>query len=210
VVISEIVLLLTLSLLVSSVSCMAPAQEVYPAFEVVALGVSPQPAAIGEKITITAQIANVGTTQGTYTAILVVNGVEVDRKDVVIPAWGIEPVTFKIVKDAAMTYIVKVGNVSTTLKVLEVRPQFVVVSVAISSQDRPPYHVGEEISITPQIANVSNSQGTYTAILFLDEVEVDRKDVVIPAWGIEPVTFKMVWRGAARGIVRIGDLSLGL
>jgi hypothetical protein len=204
----EIVLSLALSLLIISVSCRPLAQEVYPVFEIVALGVSPQPAAIGEEVTITAQVANVGKTQGTYTAILLVDGTEVDKKDVEIPPKGIEPVTFKIVEDGAETYIVKVGNMSTTLRVLEVRPVFVTTSMNVSPWRQP--RIGEEVAITVQIANVSNTEGTYTARLFIDEVEVDKKDVVIPAWGIEPVTFKMVWRGAARGIVRVGDISLNL
>jgi hypothetical protein len=204
----EIVLSLALSLLIISVSCRPLAQEVYPVFEIVALGVSPQPAAIGEEVTITAQVANVGKIQGTYTAILLVDGTEVDKKDVEIPPKGIEPVTFKIVEDGAETYIVKVGNMSTTLRVLEVRPVFVTTSMNVSPWRQP--RIGEEVAITVQIANVSNTEGTYTARLFIDEVEVDKKDVVIPAWGIEPVTFKMVWRGAARGIVRVGDISLNL
>jgi hypothetical protein len=110
----EIALWLTLSLLVTSVSCKAPLPEAQAKFEVISLGVDPCLTEIGQEITVTARIANIGNAQGTYTTKLKVNGAQIEEKDVTIAPDSAEWVTFQIVRDEAATYLVNVGDITTT------------------------------------------------------------------------------------------------
>jgi hypothetical protein len=110
----EIGLWLTLSLLVASFSCKAPVPEAQAKFEVISLGVDPYLAATGQEITVTARIANIGNAQGTYTAKLKLDGIQVEEKDVTVDPDSAEWVTFKIVRDETGTYLVNVGDMTTT------------------------------------------------------------------------------------------------
>jgi len=110
----KIGLWLALSLLVASFSCKAPVPEAQANFEVISLGIDPCLAAAGQEIAITARVANIGNAHGTYTAILKVDGDLIAQKDVTIAPSSAEWVTFKIVRDAIGTYLVNVGDVTTT------------------------------------------------------------------------------------------------
>jgi hypothetical protein len=110
----EIGLWLTVSLLVASFSCKAPAPEAQANFEVISLGVDPCLAEIGQEITVTARIANIGNAQGTYTAILKVDGAQIEKKDVTVTPKSSEWVTFKTARDKTATYLVNVGDMTIT------------------------------------------------------------------------------------------------
>jgi hypothetical protein len=110
----EIGFCLALSLLVTSFSCKAPVPEAQADFEVISLGVDPCLAETGQEITVTARIANIGNAQGTYTAILKVDGAQIEKEDVTITPMSSEWVTFKIVRDVTGTYLVNVGDMTTT------------------------------------------------------------------------------------------------
>jgi hypothetical protein len=105
---------LTLILLVASFSCKAPTSEAQAQFEVISLGVDPCLAATGQEIAITARIANIGDAQGTYTAMLKVDGAQIEKKDVTVAPRSSEWVTFTIVRDVTGTYLVNVGDMTTT------------------------------------------------------------------------------------------------
>lgn len=105
---------LTLILLIASFSCKAPASEAQAQFEVISLGVDPCLAETEQEITVTARIANIGNAQGTYTAILKVDGSQTEKKDVTVTPRSSEWVTFKIVRDGTGTYLVNVGDMATT------------------------------------------------------------------------------------------------
>lgn len=85
-------------------------------FEVTSLTISPEVEA-GENFTITAIIKNVGESKGTFTAILFIGDVQVEAKNVTIPAGATRTVHFSLVEDIEGTYIAKVGGVSKTFTV---------------------------------------------------------------------------------------------
>src|SRR4030042_1364559 len=88
---------LTAVALVASVACGAPPQKSIGGFEVVSLNVVPSEVSIGEEAKVTAKVVNVGEAQDTYTAVLTINDIESERKDIVIPAQDIGIVTFSMV-----------------------------------------------------------------------------------------------------------------
>lgn len=86
-------------------------------FEIVSLNITPAEVIAGKAVTATARIANISTTKGTYTAILTINDVEAEKKEVTISPESIETVTFTITKNDSGTYTVKLGELSQTLVV---------------------------------------------------------------------------------------------
>ncbi|MBL7208986.1 MAG: hypothetical protein ISS52_02695 [Dehalococcoidia bacterium] len=108
------VLFLALALLLTSsiVACAKPAE-----FQVISLDVVPPEVAPGEAISVSAEVKNVGGSDGVYTAILTVDGVEVESEDVTVSPGASETVSFLLVKDEAGTYQVAVGESSSSFTV---------------------------------------------------------------------------------------------
>jgi CARDB. len=73
----------------------------------------------GETVNVTAKVTNTGTSEGTYTATLTIDGVEAERKDITMAAGATGIVTFSLVKDSPGTYQVAVGGLSSSFTVKE-------------------------------------------------------------------------------------------
>jgi len=71
----------------------------------------------GEAVSITAEVKNTGGSEGTYTAILTIDGIEVETKDITVAAGATDAVTFWLVKDTPGTYSISVALLSSTLTV---------------------------------------------------------------------------------------------
>lgn len=88
-----------------------------PEFEVSNLAVSPSEVRPGEPITISVDVRNVGDTDGTYTATLVVEGMEVGNKSVSVADGGKKTVSFSITESSEGTYVVNIENLSGSFAV---------------------------------------------------------------------------------------------
>jgi len=95
----------------------APKPESAAQFEVVSLHVTPTQVTAGETVTVKAEVKNIGGSEGVYTAILTVNGVEVETKDIVVAPGATETVAFSLVKDKTGTYNIELGSLTGTLSV---------------------------------------------------------------------------------------------
>jgi hypothetical protein len=91
-------------------------------FEVISLDIEPSEVVAGETTNITAVVENIGGSEGTYAAVLIVDGVTEEAKEVVITAGSSKVVTFSLVKDTPGTYEIGVGGLSSSLVVAEPIP----------------------------------------------------------------------------------------
>jgi len=105
------VLLLAIALSVP-LACKAPAQ-----FEVVSLIITPPEVSAGGAVTITAEVKNIGGSEGIYAAALTVDGAEVETKDIMVASEGTATASFSLVKDKPGTYSIALGSRSGTLVV---------------------------------------------------------------------------------------------
>ena len=121
--------LLAMALIVSP-ACKAPAE-----FEVMSLDVTPLEVTAGDTVSITAEVENIGGSEGVYTAILTVDGVEVETKDIGVAPGTTETVTFSLVKEEVGTYKVAVGELGSSLTVKEKEPVFVAKEVELKYDD---------------------------------------------------------------------------
>ena len=103
----------------------------YPAeFEVVYLDIEPPEVTTGETVSITVEVKNTGG-RGTYTAVLTVDGVKFETKDVTLAAGAKETVTFAVIKNAPGTYDIELAGLSGTLEVLKPAPVIPTTTVEI-------------------------------------------------------------------------------
>ena len=90
-----------------------------PDFRLSNLEINPTEVDTGEKVVITAKIANVGGTQGRYTAELKVDDCTVQTEKIIIPAGTDYMLVFKISRDLPGTYIVALGDLTGQFVVKE-------------------------------------------------------------------------------------------
>ncbi len=90
-----------------------------PDFRLSNLEINPTEVDIGDKVVITAKIANVGGTQGSYTAELKIDGVTTQTEKIIIPAGTDYMLVFKIYKDLPGTYKVSLGGLTGQFSVKE-------------------------------------------------------------------------------------------
>jgi hypothetical protein len=105
-------LALILAMLIIPCACAKPA-----AFEVTSLNVTPPEVMTGETVNITAVVENTGGKEGTYTAVLTVDGATVETKEVTLAAGTSQTISFSLVKDTHGTYQVSIDGLTSSLTV---------------------------------------------------------------------------------------------
>jgi predicted secreted hydrolase len=86
-------------------------------FELSNLAISPSELKIGEAITVTVDVENVGEVAGTKTLTLKIDGVEVETRDVTVEGGKTETVSFTLVPDAEGTYSIEIDGLSGSVTV---------------------------------------------------------------------------------------------
>lgn len=105
--------LLLMALIVSPACQKAPAE-----FEIASLEIAPPEVAAGETVTISAEVKNAGGSEGRYSAILTVDGVEVETKDITVALGATETVHFELVQNVVGTYILEVAGQTAEVRVI--------------------------------------------------------------------------------------------
>lgn len=97
-----------------------PAPTLVPAeFEIISMNIKPMEAVAGETVSITAVIENIGGSEGTYAAMLTMDGILIEAKEVAIAPGSSKIVTFSLVEEIPGTYEIAIGNLTSTLTVEE-------------------------------------------------------------------------------------------
>jgi hypothetical protein len=96
-----------------------PIPKNYAEFVVGPLTVNRSGVSVGEMATTSTDVTNTGGVQGTYKAVLTVDGQQAGTKDVSIGPGSTEVVTFQINKNAPGAYKLAIGNSSATLNVYQ-------------------------------------------------------------------------------------------
>ena len=98
----------------------SPAPTPTPAeFKVTSLDIKPPEVSAGETVSITAVVENAGGTEGAYAAILSVDGVTAETKEVTLTPGSSKVVTFSLERNTAGTYQVDIGDLTSSLVVKE-------------------------------------------------------------------------------------------
>ncbi|EMA38080.1 CARDB domain-containing protein [Halobiforma nitratireducens] len=182
----------------------APDPEPEAEFDVTDVDLDATQLLVGESVTVTATIENVGEESGETTAALVINGETVDEQDVTVDAGATATVTFTETFDEAGEYDVAVGEFDAdTITVSEPEPAaFDVDDVQVTDDE---IVAGDEIDISATIENVGDEAGTFTAELLVDGEVVDEQDVTVDGNDAETVTFTEAFDESGEFDVTVGD-----
>ena len=104
--------LIVVTALIAPLACKAPAE-----FELMSLDITPPEVTAGDPVSVTAEVKNIGGSEGVYPVTLTVGGVDVETKDVTVAPRGMETVSFSLVKDTPGTYQVGIGELTSSLTV---------------------------------------------------------------------------------------------
>lgn len=192
-------LLILVTALFLPTSCKPAAQ-----FELVSLDIEPPEAVGGQQLSATIKVTNVGGVEGSYTAILKINGFEIDRKTVKLSPRSTETVTFVFVRDLPGNYDVEIGGLRRSAIIKVAKAEFEVMSVNILP---PETTVGKAVTITSRVRNKGTSLGWYTVILTVNDVAEQTKYIILPPGTSRPVTFLLSKDLAGTYEVRIGELT---
>ena len=89
--------------------------------EVISVHTEPVQVTAGDPATVTVELKNYGGSEAIYSAKLLVNGVEEQAKNVTLAAGASGTATFTLVKDAAATYTISVGGL-TSILIVKAKP----------------------------------------------------------------------------------------
>lgn len=149
-------------------------------FEVKDFRITPEEAAIGEDISVSARVANVGTFPGTFDVALEWNGIPLDRQTVTLEVGDSETVRFQAVQQVRNRYDIGVWPFS--IGEPEITP----------AEPRK----GQAVSISAEVTNTSSIAWSETIVLKRNAKAIDRQAVSLEAGESQSVTFDAVSSGA--------------
>jgi PGF-CTERM protein len=151
--------------------------------------INPAKVAIGKPVTIAVDVTNVGELEGTYKAILIIDDVRIETKDVTVAGGATETVTFSpVTKDAIGAYAVDVGGQTKTLRVLKTAA-FVVSNLVIKSAE---VETGKPVVITIDVTNTGEAKDIYPVTLSIDGAEIETVPISVAGGGTETVSFTVI------------------
>lgn len=192
---------LSLLLVFSPVACSQPSattekppQEGQPVsqkpaeFEVGPITFEPSTVMVGDSITATATVNNIGDVAGIYTAALSVDRQEVDKKDIAIEPRNSQEVSFQLSKATAGSYNLAIGNSSAIMAVYEWSP----CTIQYDESDGPLegiYVSGENghiVHFTPP-ANAFRIQKirVFGTVYIFDNSDYDKNHITVRIWDKE-------------------------
>ena len=174
-----------------------------PDFTFSKLSITPEEAAIGEEVTISALVTNTGSFRGIDRVTLMIDGAAVARKEVALEAGANEEISFTVVKRTVGIHTVTIDGLSGTFSVK--RPAtFIARNLSIIPTE---VAAGEEITLSVLITNTGGLAGGHKVILKIDNVTAASKEVTLEAGANEEISFTVVKRAAGIHTVTIDDIS---
>ncbi len=175
--------------LIDDVEIKVIAEKTPAAFIISNLMINPAKVAIGKPVTIAVDVTNVGELEGTYKAILIIDDVRIETKDVTVAGGATETVTFSpVTKDAIGAYAVDVGGQTKTLRVLKTAA-FVVSNLVIKSAE---VETGKPVVITIDVTNTGEAKDIYPVTLSIDGAEIETVPISVAGGGTETVSFTVI------------------
>lgn len=129
-------------------------------FKVSNLVIAPPEVGIGETVTISCTVANIGTESGDYTVKL--GGDFVAQEQVTLSPGESKVVSFTVTPTAAKTYVVTVDGLSGTFKATTAPPPGADIRIENLVISPPECQVGEAVTISVTATNYGTAAGTKT------------------------------------------------
>jgi hypothetical protein len=178
-------------------------------FSLTDLLINPVEAETGEPIAISANVTNVGETEGNYTANLMINDVLEANQTVALAADQSSLVEFSVVKSQVGNYSVKIDDLEGFFNLKAAPP--VTSSIVLSSLLALPYEswIGDVVNITAKATNPSGSADSLTVKLSINNEVVDSQKIELDAGASTTVHF--AYNSTFEGVhnVKVNSLTTG-
>jgi len=173
---------------------------------------------VGQTVTVYASITNFGEQDGTYKAVLKVDGIEMDSTNVTIAKGGTESVTFEFTKNLAGSYTIEVGDQTRPITFTSLKPA----SGSISNLPLDPdvAKVGQQVEVSVLASNSGDVEGTFTISLKINDLLKDSQNVTLQGgeqkWVSFTVTesspgeYKIAIDGLERTLTVLGEWNLSM
>jgi len=167
------------------------------------LQISPTQVNTGVAVTVQVTVKNNGDTEGTATVDLYINAVKEQTMLVTLPGGVSTTVSFSVTKSTAVSYTVKVGDLTGSFTVI--RPltpaAFTFSGLVVSPADVAP---GAEVTVSVSVKNTGEQSGTYSAELKLDDATKETKTGTLAGGASATVTFKVSSQALGTHTVQVG------
>ena len=179
------------------------------AFTVTNLAIYPLEAEVGEPVSISVNITNVGESEGNYTADLTINDLSEGNQTVALTAEESSLVEFSVTEKAEGNYTVKIADLLGSFKIKPAPP--VTSSITLTRITALPYEawVGESVTITVTANNPSGSEDSLAVKLAINTIVVETQKITLAAGASTNVIF--VYNATVEGIhnVKVNNLVSG-
>jgi hypothetical protein len=192
-------------------------------FLVYGLTVSPSEVTVGNPVTVTVKVSNVGQGPGNYTAELRIDGAFIQNETVEVQPTENKTIQFNVIKNNVGTYSITIGDLapeifevtSTPSQPPPVEPpptepppptngeaKFSVFDLSLNRKEA---WVGQEIWITTKVRNVGTVPGSHTVELIINNQLRDSKTVELIAGQSTTVEFRVTESKQGTYTVEISD-----
>jgi hypothetical protein len=159
-------------------------------------------------VAVSAVITNSGNLQGSFEATLKMDGADTGKQIVSLSANRNQIIIFNIYPSGPGTHTLSLGNLSAKLVVKEPpKANFVTTNISIS---KPEVNVGDTVTIGALVTNSGNASGTYTAILKIDGVIDQMKEIILGAEASQTVSFEVLKLNSGSYLAEFDGLSVPL
>jgi len=181
-------------------------------YEISNLVIDPVSASVGESVTISVDVKNVGTRSGTYPVRLMIDGdlvlahhmrLYTEAKPVTVDVGASERVTFTYQTDVEGTHRVEIEELEDSFKVVKPPiPGLAEYELSNLVIDPVSVSVGESVTISVDVENIGSLSGTYSVKLMIDGDLVEEKTVTVDIGASETVIF--TYETDVEGSYRVG------
>jgi|GEM_PF-1786954 len=199
------------AILTAAPAAPTPAAPTPASFQISKLTVMPGEVEIGEHITISCFVENTGDLAGTYKVELMINGEVVSFRDVSLDGKSSVTLSFNITAEAAGLFGVSINGLTGrfTVKAPPVveapkGPDIFTSNLSVTPAEVAP---GESVTVSVQVANRGDQEGSYLVQLKIDGVVTQTKRVTLAAGASETVEFTVSQNTAGIYLASINDES---
>jgi hypothetical protein len=177
--------------------------------------ITPQKVKVGENVTISARIKNVGNIRSTLDVVFRINGVEIFQKQITLDAGADQVVSFTTIVDSTGSYVVTIGEASDLLTVeppesitpIQPSPQkpvFILSSLELNPANPKS---GEIIEFKTSVINSGEISGGYKVEFKLDGISQETREVTLNNGEKQDLVFHIDALVSGEHTVSVNNLS---
>ena len=154
-------------------------------FTVSNLHIAPREAGPGEPVTVSVNVQNVGQQEGTYVLELIVDGLVEQSKILTLDGAEQSTILFTVQKGTTGLYSIEVGDLFGSIEVVAAA-EFRVSNLDVNPRETRP---GGAVTVSVDVQNVGEQQGTYVLKLEVDGIAEQTKDITLTGGESTTVSF---------------------